>query len=368
MKYFVPVALIITAIILSGCIDIPQIDPELRQINQEIENANYCSVDDDCTMLSAGCPFECLPNYVNKNEVGYLETLVANYQSTHIQCEYMCIIPTPVMPMCNEGKCVEKICEINKDYDKLIIEENGAEYYLNPCRCPENSKQTFTESKKIGVITFKCVPKSNESFIPSDETACSNSEYYTSWSYHSIPIRGEQWSQDMLELYYESSIKLYANLAKDGGSALNGISDLTCLTYLSLADSDAKQVSSISALKNLTKLEYLDLRYTQVSNISALSGMTKLKVLKLADTKISNISALSGLNDLEYLDLGGVMVSDISPLRGKRLKELYLSYAIGETVYPFCDCTEAIQMFPGAEVRCLSSGWEGAPDCIELKT
>lgn len=123
-----------------------------HQINQEIENANYCSVDEDCTVLYFGCPFGC-GSYVNKNSVDYLKKIVAAYQSTALQCEYMCM--TPALPMCEAGKCVEKICKINKEYDSLESKVDGT--YYRPCNCPSNSSMVVTEERETGFNKFKCV-------------------------------------------------------------------------------------------------------------------------------------------------------------------------------------------------------------------
>lgn len=147
MKIVILIGLICLAVLFSGCLS-------ESQISAEIEKANYCSADSDCTVVYFGCPFGC-GSYVNKNSADYLKKLVTDYQSTHLQCEYKCMML--YLPMCKEGMCVEKICEINKEYDELESKVN--EVYYRPCVCPSDFKMIVTEEREIGFNKFKCVTK-----------------------------------------------------------------------------------------------------------------------------------------------------------------------------------------------------------------
>ena len=122
--------------------------PSEWQVYAEIEKANYCSIDDDCTIVSFGCPFGC-GSYLNKNAgIANLQSMVSSYQATHLQCEYRCMMP-PV-PVCRQGICVPKICEINKEFANPV-EFNGSNALA--CECPSASKFEGTYPG-----TQKCVP------------------------------------------------------------------------------------------------------------------------------------------------------------------------------------------------------------------
>lgn len=122
---FLLTALVITA---SGCVS-------ESAIKSEIENANYCSADSDCTIALFGCPFGC-GSYVNKNaDINHIKFLVAAYKSTNFGCMYDCM--SPPFPVCSNSKCVARVCELNKEYKEFDSMEDGTAF--RACNCPANS-------------------------------------------------------------------------------------------------------------------------------------------------------------------------------------------------------------------------------------
>jgi len=197
------------------------------------------------------------------------------------------------------------------------------------------------------------------------QSPCSNEEYFTMPGISLVLF--EESSVNKIGLHYGSKDKLEAAIEKEGASALQGLSGLTCLEYLDLEGTNVSDISAlseltnleiitlsetkvtdlsplrnlinleelyltgtpvsdISALRNLTKLKKLKLYQTKVTGISDLSLLKNLKELSLSNTSISNISSLSNLTNLKELELYGTNVSDVSPLSGlTNLKELNLS-------------------------------------------
>ena len=125
-----------------------------------------------------------------------------------------------------------------------------------------------------------------------------------------------------VELTWQSKRLLDRSFSLIGDKALNGISDLDCLTYLRLI---AKEISDISALSGLKDLDKLELFNNKIRNLDSISGLTELLFLDLQDNQISDINALSGLKDLDYLNLRENAISDISALDGLNLVDLFLS-------------------------------------------
>jgi len=75
----------------------------LRQnyIFKEIDRANYCEKNSDCSLLPSSCPFGCFVA-VNKAEVKRIDSLINSYQSN---CIYSCI-------KAKGTKCIDKRCDI----------------------------------------------------------------------------------------------------------------------------------------------------------------------------------------------------------------------------------------------------------------
>jgi len=117
------------------------------EIAKEIANANYCKVDNDCTMAGFPCPFGCGGSpYINKAESKKLQELVSSYfRAGGKECCANC--GRTVSPVCGKGKCVPKICEVNKEYKAW---EEGT------CACPQGSVYADRRSEKGGTI-FRCV-------------------------------------------------------------------------------------------------------------------------------------------------------------------------------------------------------------------
>lgn len=77
---------------------------KIHYITTEIEKANYCNVKEDCINVGGKCPFGCFA-YVNKNEAGRIQNLIASIKSS---CIYSCMDCPDVE--CKNNKC-ESICK-----------------------------------------------------------------------------------------------------------------------------------------------------------------------------------------------------------------------------------------------------------------
>lgn len=161
---------------------------------------------------------------------------------------------------------------------------------------------------------------------------CSNDEYSTM-------------EEDMVRLDNESTGKLKEAIKEKGDSALEGISDLTCLEYLSLRD---EEISDISALSGLVNLKSLQLANTDVSDISPLSSLKDLESLYLSRTNVNDLSPLSSLKNLETLHISKTDISDVSPLSElTNLKTLKLIESVSTK-----DCKSLKETLPDAQVKC----------------
>lgn len=101
-----------------------------KDINTQIEQANYCNVDEDCTLVGFGCPFGC-GSYVNKRaDVASIKTKIGSYREQCGFCEYKCI--RPFNSVCKNNKCVETqaLCQSDK------VHQDPWE-----CHCPEGTKR-----------------------------------------------------------------------------------------------------------------------------------------------------------------------------------------------------------------------------------
>jgi hypothetical protein len=97
------VTLLLVAVMLVTALLLMPNEEEI--INEEIDDANYCTVDADCVDAGGKCPFGCYA-YVNAAEVDKIRGLIQGFKSN---CEYGCIgCPTAV---CQEGKCKE-VCDL----------------------------------------------------------------------------------------------------------------------------------------------------------------------------------------------------------------------------------------------------------------
>lgn len=117
---------------LSGC------DKLEKKIHQQIEQLNYCQIDEDCTIEFFDCPFGC-GSYLNKNaNIASVKEQVNSYHNQCGRCEYGCM--RPLNPVCQNQKCAETqaLCES----DKIYVD-------LSQCRCPEGTEK-FIETPEGG--------------------------------------------------------------------------------------------------------------------------------------------------------------------------------------------------------------------------
>jgi len=117
-----------------------------EQIQEKIDSANYCEVDEDCIATSFNCPFGC-SNYLNKDfDISEIKQDLEVFRyCPELHCEYDCEHPLP--PACVKNKCVGIQCEPNKEYG------------YNECECPEGtvSSKVYSEEKKAWF--YVCKPK-----------------------------------------------------------------------------------------------------------------------------------------------------------------------------------------------------------------
>ena len=138
------------------------------------------------------------------------------------------------------------------------------------------------------------------------EYSCFNEEYST----YVEDFVGRLSGESIIVLTEESEKKLRKAITENGGSALGGISDLTCLESLYLSSSGQIDGSDL--------------------DISAIGSLKNLKGFYLRETCISDISVLYELKNLEEVDL-------LSSACG----------ILGE------DCLDLIQKLPNAKVYCF---------------
>ena len=79
-----------------------------EEIKQEIKNASYCEVDDDCGVLESDCPFGCYLS-VNVKEEDKISSLIKEFKSS---CNYNCV--NNFGAICKENKC-EMVFSIVKE-------------------------------------------------------------------------------------------------------------------------------------------------------------------------------------------------------------------------------------------------------------
>jgi hypothetical protein len=110
-----------------------------EQIQEKIESANYCEVDDDCIIVDFGCPFGC-GSYLNKDfDVNDIQKDIEVFQSCpESNCEYKCMRPSP--PICINNKCVCLQCEPCKRYKDI-----------SECECPEGTifREVYNEEEQV---------------------------------------------------------------------------------------------------------------------------------------------------------------------------------------------------------------------------
>lgn len=116
-----------------------------KNISQSMQKANYCSADADCALVTYSCPFGC-GSYIHKKEVARISKMVLGYFILKPQrCVNSCAMP--ISPVCRQGKCVPKSCEVDKEY--------GSSFSDN-CRCPQGSR-AVVGPQSFGSRSFQCV-------------------------------------------------------------------------------------------------------------------------------------------------------------------------------------------------------------------
>jgi len=135
----------------------------------------------------------------------------------------------------------------------------------------------------------------------SQNDLCSNQNYSTH-------IRGRH-----VVLTDNSSSRLRQKIRQQGSRAVEGITDLQCLTHLDLSETP---LTDIAPIANLTDLKELDLHSTQVKDIGPLAGLTKLRGLDLKGVPVRDVSTLYGLERL------GLVILEGTPVPTKQCLEL----------------------------------------------
>lgn len=79
-----------------------------EEINDEIDDANYCEVVEDCEEIGTYCPFGCYIT-VNSAEAKRIKEMVEDYTSKPFRsCDYKCMEWEAL-------ECVEGSCEVNPE-------------------------------------------------------------------------------------------------------------------------------------------------------------------------------------------------------------------------------------------------------------
>ncbi|MFH1588764.1 MAG: hypothetical protein ABIA76_05500 [Candidatus Diapherotrites archaeon] len=173
---------------------------------------------------------------------------------------------------------------------------------------------------------------------------CSNSEYSTREGNEN----GAAGYEKFIELDFNSRNKLIEAVKEKGDSALQEISDLTCITYFNLEPYGNRlgethpfsEITDISALSSLTNLRVLILINTDVSDITALENLTKLEKIDAIGSEISDLTPLRNLKNLQKINLNLTKVTDVSPLSGlENLKSVSLYATCFTDVTPFENMT-----------------------------
>lgn len=105
MKFCVLILLLAVLIVLCGC---PQPGPSQEYVAEQLEQANYCSVKDDCVKTNCVFPFGCA--LVNQAEVERINALLSDFVGSQHLSETL-FVGIPGVVQCTHGKCVEKIPE-----------------------------------------------------------------------------------------------------------------------------------------------------------------------------------------------------------------------------------------------------------------
>ena len=86
---------------------------------QRVEEARYCSTDDDCTLFDYGYPIECLTS-VSKNDITALRQAYRDYENS---CEYRVYYDCPTGPMERRAVCRQNRCEVDLVDDDILKDQ-----------------------------------------------------------------------------------------------------------------------------------------------------------------------------------------------------------------------------------------------------
>ncbi len=83
----ITIAIVIGVVVVAG-VSVWFFNPDRKaNIEQAIEEAQYCKVKSDCVRVESKCPFDCY-TFVNKKEADRIQTLIDAYES---KCMYLCV-------------------------------------------------------------------------------------------------------------------------------------------------------------------------------------------------------------------------------------------------------------------------------------
>ena len=107
---------------LAGCV---QAEDVLRQ---KVDDAQYCSTDDDCTLFDYGYPIECLTS-VAKSEITALRLEYRNYEQS---CAYRVYYDCPTGQMERQAVCRNNRCAVDLQTTEVLEEETLDYLGLDP--------------------------------------------------------------------------------------------------------------------------------------------------------------------------------------------------------------------------------------------
>lgn len=143
------------------------LSPDEQEIQDAIDEGNYCKTADDCVLAGSKCPFDC-HIYVNENEVDAIKELINNYQS---DCVYSCLRPEGV-------DCIDNKCQVQLPLPPR--QEEQTEETSSFCgTATEGSCQTDADCKTSGCSGQVCQSVTEESVITTCEyRECYNAEAF----------------------------------------------------------------------------------------------------------------------------------------------------------------------------------------------
>ena len=86
---------------------------------QQVDEAQYCSTNDDCTLFDYGYPIQCLTS-VAKSEISALRLAYRNYENS---CSYRVYYDCPSGPMERQAVCRNNRCEVDLVGNEPLTDE-----------------------------------------------------------------------------------------------------------------------------------------------------------------------------------------------------------------------------------------------------